>query len=383
MANVEVNPILLKWAIQRSGHLEAELEERFPKLQQWIAGNALPSLNQLEKFSLFTYTPLGYFFLKVPPKEAFPIPLYRTLDSRQDFAEVSANLLETVQVMQVRQSWMREHLIERGENPLEFVKSVNINENVIDVAKHIRNTLKLRENWASCHSTWTAALDFLRETIEETGILVVVNGIVGNNTHRKLDPVEFRGFVLVDEYAPLLFVNGADGKAAQMFTLAHELAHVFFGHSAAFDLRGSLPSEEFIEKKCDQVAAEILVPTNEFKYAWNENKTNRDIFQILARKFKVSEIVIARRALDLAFIDKQVFFNFYEHYQSQERKVKESQSSGGNFFASQKFRIGRRFAESIIIATKEGSLLYSEAYRLTGLRGKTFDEFAHSIGYEV
>jgi len=291
--------------------------------------------------------------------------------------------MDTIQMMQSRQSWMREYLIEHGEDSLNFVQSINIHDNVADIAQHIRDTLQITADWASKHSTWTDALNFLRETIENTGIMVVVNGIVGNNTHRKLDPQEFRGFVLVDEYAPLLFVNGSDGKAAQMFTLAHELAHVFFGYSAAFDLRSSLPSDDFTETKCDQVAAEFLVPAHDFKSAWDCAEKTDNLFQNIARKFKVSEIVVARRSLDLAFIDKAAFFSFYEHYQTKERKTRASQTGGGNFFANQKFRIGRRFAESVILATKEGSLLYSEAYQLTGLRGKTFNDFANSIGYEV
>lgn len=383
VVRVAIKPVLLEWAIKRSGRSMSEIEHKFPKVQQWLAESYQPSLKQLKDFAAFTYTPFGYFFLQAPPKEMLPIPLYRTLDSQQEPNEASVNLMDTIQTMQSRQSWLRDYLIERGADPLSFVQSANIHDNVAEVARHIRKTLKLTTDWAAKHTTWTDALNFLRETIEDIGILVVVNGIVGNNTHRKLDPQEFRGFVLVDEYSPLLFINGADGKAAQMFTLAHELAHVFFGYSAAFDLRGSLPSADLIEVKCDQVAAEFLVPAYEFKVAWDQAEKTHSIFQHMARKFKVSEIVIARRSLDLAFIDKPAFFSFYERYQAEERKTKAAQSGGGNFFANQKFRIGKRFAESVILATKEGSLLYSEAYQLTGLRGKTFDEFANSIGYEV
>ena len=383
VVRVAIKPGLLEWAMKRSGRPMTEIEHKFPKVRQWLAESCQPSFRQLEEFAAFTYTPFGYFFLQAPPQETLPIPLYRTLDSRQEPNEASVNLLDTIQTMQARQSWLRDYLIEREADPLHFVQSANLHDNIAEVAQHIRNTLKIPADWASRHPNWTEALNFLRETIEDAGILVVVNGIVGNNTHRKLDPQEFRGFVLVDEYCPLLFVNGADGKAAQMFTLAHELAHVFFGYSAAFDLRGSLPSADLIEIKCDQVAAEFLVPAHEFKVAWDHAEKSAGIFQHMARKFKVSEIVIARRALDLAFLDKPAFFNFYERYQAEERKNKAAQSGGGNFFANQKFRIGKRFAESVILATKEGSLLYSEAYQLTGLRGKTFDEFANSIGYEV
>ncbi len=151
------------------------------------------------------------------------------------------------------------------------------------------------------------------------GILVFVNGIVGNNTHLKLDVDEFRGFVLIDNFAPLVFVNGADAKSAQMFTLAHELAHVFVGSSAAFDLRNLESANEPTEQLCNQIAAEILVPENDARYISSNISKKEQIFQILARHFKVSELVAARRALDLNLISKPQFFDFYEAYLKREK----------------------------------------------------------------
>ena len=209
---------------------------------------------------------------------------------------------------------------------------------------------------------------------------MVVNSVVGNNTHRKLDVEEFRGFVLVDEYAPFIFINGSDGKAAQMFTLAHELAHIWFGYSAAFDLRNLQPAENDIEQACNVVAAEFLVPETEFRKFWSKVKNDSDRYQKAARNFKVSEIVVARRALDLKFISWQEFFEFYQDRLNRELQQKQD-DGGGNFYDTAANRIGRRFAETVIRATLEGKLLYTEAYRLTGLKGGTFSEFAERLGY--
>jgi Zn-dependent peptidase ImmA (M78 family) len=207
--------------------------------------------------------------------------------------------------------------------------------------------------------------------------LVVVNGVVGNNTRRKLDPEEFRGFVLVDEYAPLVFVNGTDGKAAQMFTLAHELAHVFFGSSAAFDLREMLPAKEPAEQACNRAAAEFLVPERELRRVWPSAQSNPEPFQLIARQFKVSALVAARRALDLRLINREVFLTFYRDYQQDERRKAARRQPSGDFYLTQDLRVGRRFAGAV---AKEGKLLYSEAYRLTGLYGKTFDAYVASLG---
>jgi Zn-dependent peptidase ImmA (M78 family) len=210
--------------------------------------------------------------------------------------------------------------------------------------------------------------------------MVVVNGIVENNTRRKLDVAEFRGFVLVDDYAPLVFVNGADGKAAQMFTLAHELAHVWLGSSAAFDLRELQPANDRTELACNRVAAEFLVPEAQLRASWPALRRDAEPFQAIARQFKVSSLVGARRALDLQLISKREFLDFYGEYQEDERRAAAKKPEGGDFYATQNLRIGRRFAQAVVQAASEGRLLYRDAYQLTGLYGKTFASYAESLG---
>jgi Zn-dependent peptidase ImmA (M78 family) len=144
--------------------------------------------------------------------------------------------------------------------------------------------------------------------------MAIINGIVGNNTHRKLDVEEFRGFALSDEYAPLIFVNGTDAKSAQMFTLAHELAHIWLGESALTDIGPvSRPSQE-AEIWCDRAAAEFLVPVRELKTYWREVRQEEAPFEAIARRFKVSPIVSGRRAMDLRLVDRETFFAFYQEY---------------------------------------------------------------------
>jgi len=233
--------------------------------------------------------------------------------------------------------------------------------------------------WAARHSTWENALRHLRNVIEESRILVVANGIVGNNTHRKLNVGEFRGFVLADEYAPLIFVNASDSKAAQMFTLAHEIAHIWFGSSAAFDLRQLQPADDPTEQACNKVAAEFLVPAEQMREAWQTARSEDDPFRIIARRFKVSALVAARRALDLALIGRDEFFEFYREYMNDERRSTQKTTDGGDFYASQNLRVGRRFADAVMRAVKESRLSYYDAYKLTGLYGKTFDQYIQKL----
>ncbi len=379
MSRVAVSENILRWALKRSDRTVRDLQKRFPRLEEWIAGKTDPTLRQLESLARATLTPLGYFFLSEPPEEQLPMPHFRTIRKRTTKGP-SPNLLETVHIMQRRQSWMRENLIEQGQEPLSFINTARISQGINLVAEKIRKALGFSPSWASKERNWTEALRTLRESIESAGIMVVVNGVVDNNTSRKLDPDEFKGFVLVDDYAPLVFVNGADGKASQMFTLAHEIAHLIFGSSAAFDLRNMLPANDPTELACNQVAAEFLVPESELRQRWTAIKKDTETFQRIASIFKVSSIVGARRALDLGLISKREFLEFYSAYQSDERRTAARRPDGGNFYATQNMRVGRRFASAVIIAAKEGKLLYSDAYKLTSLYGKTFERYATSLG---
>lgn len=357
----------------------AMLFEKFPKLRKWLEGKDYPTINQLEKFSKATHIPFGYFFLDTLPEIILSIPFFRT-NKEEPPAYLSLELKDTVNILEQRQTWLREYLIQMGYEPLTFVASESTKSNVRDVAEKIRIILGLNKNWASEFSNWEIALRSLINRAEEAGINVVENGVVGNNTRRKLNPVEFRGFVLVDKYAPFVFINGTDFKAAKMFTLAHELAHIWLGSSAAFDLRQLQPADEPVEQYCNKVAAEFLVPEASLKSEWNNFKRQDNPYQAIARFFKVSEIVCVRRLLDLELISRQQFFEYYKAYSEGVRKKNEA--DGGNFYATQAYRIGEQFARRVIQAAKEGSLLYREAYKLTGLNGRTFQEFEKRLRAE-
>lgn len=377
MTRITISEPVLRWAMERSGSPEA-IARKFPKLFDWLSGKSQPTLRQLEGLAKATGTPLGYLFLPEPPQERLSVPHFRTV-SDELLRQPSPGLFETVQMMERRQAWMREYLIEQGHEPLGFVCSARLTDRVEEVAPEIRRTLGLTEGWTAQQSTWTEALRELQSRIEEVGIVVVVNSIVGNNPHRKLSVTEFRGFVLVDEYAPLVFVNGADSKAARMFTLAHELAHLWFGSSAAFDLRQLQPADDETERACSQLAAEFLVPRDELQEVWPFIRQASEPFQTIARRFKVSEIVGARRALDLALITPHEFRDFYVAYQQAEHRAIARAQEGGNFYTTQNLRLGRRFAKAVMRAVRQGKLLYREAYELTGLYGQTFDRYGRFL----
>lgn len=379
--HVDIQPTFFSWATKRARLDPADLYHRFKGLPDWESGKKGPTLKQLEAFANATHTPIGYFFLPEPPHEEIPIPDLRTLRN-QGLHQPSPDLLDTIHVMQRRQAWLREELIECDADSLDFVASARISDNPQGVGLEMRRMLGLADGWAATVHSWREAVGELRRSIEELGVTAVINGVVGNNTHRKLDVGEFRGFALCDQYAPLVFVNGADAKAAQMFTLAHELAHIWLGESALTDTKLTTRPSQEIEAWCDRAAAEFLVPTEELKACWQEVRHDGSPFESIARRFKVSSIVAGRRAMDLRLVSRETFFNFYEEYITREHN-QPSDSGGGDFYKSQNTRVGKRFASLVFLAAKGGRLSFKEAYDLTGLRGGAFQEYANRLGVSL
>lgn len=370
---LNIQPNMITWAIDRAGFRLDDFTQKFPKVLDWLNGVKKPTVKQLEDFSHRVYLPFGYLFLPEPPVEKLPIPFFRT--GRTATAKISLNAQETVRLLKYRQDWLSDYLQENDGEPLSFVGKFGLQNTPEEIATDIRKNLKLTPDWASQFANWSLAKSHLAQKIEDLGIVLSFNSVVENNNHRKIDPQEVRGFVLVDTYAPFLFINSADSKAAQMFTMAHELAHVWTGQSAGFDSYMMIPADDPMEQLCDRTAAELLVPSFGFHVFWKENPQ----ISAAARHFKVSEIVAARRALDLGLISKNAFFEFYRNFMNRHFDKKNTAIGGGDFYATQKVRLGLPFLARLNHALKSGKILYREAYQLTGLKGDTFQQVTQKL----
>ncbi len=383
MNRVAVRPELVQWARERAGLAVDQLAKRFPRLTDWESGHVRPTFKQLEDFARATHVPFGYLFLPEPPEIPLPIRDFRTVP-KPHVGTVSPDLLDTIYAMQRRQAWLREDRLEAGAEPFAFVGSARLSDDPAAVGREMRRLTGLADGWAAEVRSWREAVRALREAIERLGVMPVVNGIVGNNTHRPLNVAEFRGFALSDEFAPLIFVNGADAKSAQMFTLAHELAHIWLGDlgEGLSGFPGIFPDGGDVETFCDRAAAEFLVPEAELRTIWPDVRRQTRPFHALARMFKVSPIVTGRRAMDLRLVDREEFFDFYEIYTQQEYQ-REQGGGGGNFYLNQNLRVGSRFATQVIRAAREGRIGFKQAYELTGLNAGAFQEYARRIGIDL
>jgi len=359
---------LIEWACERSQRDPAVLADRFPKLDDWQSGKGQPTIKQLERFAAATRTPFGFFFLSEPPVEKLPIPDFRTIGSGQ-IRRPSPDLLDTIYLCQQRQDWYQHHARLLGEDRLEFVGSAATTDGVVETARTIRAALRIDLTERRLLPTWEDALRRLIEQADGAGVLVMVSGVVGHNSHRALNPEEFRGFALADPLAPLVFINGADTKSAQMFTLAHELAHLWLGQSGVSDITpASKPTAE-VEKWCNAVAAEVLVPLSEVRTALRRESDLWSEVSRLSRQFKVSTLVILRRIHDAGGLTRDEYWA--AHQEEVDRllaliaKAKQA-GGGGNYYLTTAARVSKRFARAVLASTWEGRSTFTEAFRLLG-----------------
>lgn len=374
-----IKPEMLRWARERAGLEVEELCRRFPRYPAWEEGERPPTRPQLEEFARVARVQIGALFLDQPPDETLPLADFRTISSRS-LKRSSPDLIDTVRLCELRQEWYRDYAHATGEEPLPFIGSARINSSVEKTAARIRDVLGFDSEKRARLSTWGEALRRFVEQTEAAGMLVMINGVVGINTHRKLDPREFRGFALTDNMAPLVFINGADTKAAQMFTLAHELAHLWLGKSALSDSSpADVVPEHSVERWCNRVAAELLVPLAVLQAEYRKNRNLAEEVGRLARYFKVSTLVILRRIHDAGHLSPQRFQKLYRD--ELERLKALPKGGGGNFYWANVARTGRRFARALVASTLEGHTLYRDAHRLLGFRkAETFDRLASNLG---
>ena len=377
---VGVKPELLRWARERADADIDSLVRKFPKYREWESGSVRPTYKQLEKYAKTVHAGIGFFFLSEPPKERFPIPDFRTIGDSPRWRP-SINLLDTIYLCQRRQDWYREFSLAVGRDRLPFIGSENQVEDAEAVAARIRRTLDLDVEEYRTLPTWNEALRHCIKKTDALGVLVMVSSIVKNNTYRRLDSKEFRGFALADDLAPLIFINGADTKEAQMFALAHELAHLWVGITGFSEGISYAFSENPVENWCNRVAAELLVPLEIMAKEVRNGEEQFNVVANLEQRFRVSSL-IAQRWIDCAGgLAREKFKP--EFVKESELLQDKPKWSGSNFYTTLTTRLGYRFAHALVTDTLEGRTMFRDALRLLGLsKQRTFYNLASYLGID-
>lgn len=391
MSKALINKDIIEWAQQRSGVEDTIIAASFskPRADQWIdkirswkSGDAQPTLRQAQKLAKVLRIPFGYLYASKPPEERAGIPDLRTLLDAPP-GEISNDFLDLLLDIQAKQEWFRDELLEAGRAGPDYVGKYDTTSDVMVVAREIRDCYgidgKLRRQAAS----WQQFLTLACDQVEGAGTLVFRSGIVGNNTRRPLSVEEFRGFAIADDVAPLVFINSKDTTAAQTFTLIHEAAHIWIGSTGVSNapLAETAKYSEESEIFCNKVAAEVLVPRAEILNVWRNDGDAESNAADAARIFRVSTIVILRRALDLHLIDRPTFFDAYNeqlrYYRTRESRVQ----PGGDFYRLIGTRNSKQLTRSLVSATMEGRVPIWDAASLLGIKAKTLRETATVLGF--
>lgn len=379
--NVNIQPEIINWALSQTKR--EKLDDKLMKnIKQWLEGTKIPTFNQIEDFSRKSNIPLGYFFLQTPPVEQIELLEYRTIDSIQ-LANPSRNLIDTIREMEAVQTWMIDYRREMGFSSVEYVGCMKNATDKDEIVNRIYEDLGLQNRWyEECRST-SEAFNKLRRCLEECGILVMMNGIVGKNTHRALDLDEFRAFAMINEYVPLIFINSSDSWRGRLFSLCHEIAHIWLGENDLYnDRRYSGAGVRPIEIICNAVAGELLVPQTDFIIKWDQSQ-ERDVYrkiEELADAFLCSECVIARRALDNNKIQKDIYNQVVSDSIEAFIQYKQEKGSGGNYYSTAKSRLDGVFVRALCESVNMGRTSFTEAYRLTNTTSKTFSEVVSRMG---
>lgn len=383
MTEALINPQILQWASSRcnlsASDLAKNVEVKQEKVISWLEGRSYPSFSKAKKLARILRIPFGYLYLTNPPVENIPLPDLRTIENNTN-NKFSLDFIETLRATRQKQQWFKDFLISEGEESLPFVSkySPGTDENI--VARDIRKELEIDEKIRKKSRTWSDFLANFIKTCEDKRIVILKNSVVNNSNNRKLSLDEFRGFLIVDKIAPFIFINGTDTKAGQIFTLAHELAHLWIGKEGISnpDLRISQQKIIGIEQYCNRIAAEILVPESDFNKYWDRAKSVHTNLEILARQFKVSQLVILRRAYDLNKVNHARFNHYYSEILKFIKSRENILTSGntGNFYNTLLSRNSRLLSHTLISATLEGKVTFRDAAKMLNVKWETLEKAA-------
>lgn len=378
-----ITPSVIKWAREKA-HYSLDVSAKKigvapEKLKEWENGKNLPTMTQARKMSQVYRRPLAVFYLPHPPKDFPLLKDFRTIEGR--LPQYSPPLVFLMRQIQERQVWLREYLKEQGHEQLKFIGSDSLQSSSKTLSKNIIKTLwgsekeysqiiLKNESIHSLLNNW-----FVR--CEEKGVFISRTSNL--NSHNVIQVKEARGFVISDKYAPFIFVNSGDSKSAQLFTLLHELAHLWLDVSGVPDhfsvsWKSRSSSVEFL---CNQTAAEILMPEEKIKSYPKIKKLEEAKKNIEEnyKKFPVSRLAFLVRLKSFSLLNNTVFKGLkeqyikeYELYKIKQKKKMKSAEGGPNSNLLKIYSNGENFTKIVAFSYKEGLISGREASGLLDMK---------------
>lgn len=384
-----ITPNVLKWARESARMTEetaaAKVSATVEKFKEWEAGTSQPTIRQAQTLAKAYKRPFALFFLPEIPRDFQPL---------QDFRKSGSKVLTTssifiIREIQQKQAWISEVYSENQEEKLPFVGRFSINDNPQKVAQDILTTLKI--NPAS-YKTDNPIKEWI-DSAETNGIFISRTSFI--HSRLKLDSEELQGFAIADHTAPFVFVNSEDWNAPQLFTLVHELAHIWIAETGiSNEVEPDIKHKDKyhpVELFCNEVAASALMP-KEIVLAFNSSsfQTSKDVFKI-AKQLGVSSFALLVRALNLNIISspayqklkKQADIDFADYLKREAEKKarqKEKDKPGGpNYFLLQLNRNSRLFTQTVLDAFRGGFIEATLASNLLNVQVNKFQKLESQL----
>jgi Zn-dependent peptidase ImmA (M78 family)/DNA-binding XRE family transcriptional regulator len=384
-----ITPNVLKWARESARMTEeiaaAKVSVTIEKLLEWEVGTSQPTIRQAQTLAKSYKRPFALFFLPDIPRDFQPL---------QDFRKPGSKALTTssifiIREIQQKQAWISDVYSENQEEKLPFVGKFNINDNPQKVASDILTTLNIKPLFYKSDNPIKEWID----AAETKGIFISRTSFI--HSRLKLDSEELQGFSIADPHAPFVFVNSEDWNAPQLFTLVHELAHVWIAETGiSNEVEPELKHKDKyhpVELFCNEVAANALMPKEiVLDFDVSSFQSSKDVFKI-AKQLGVSSFAILVRALNLNIISpptyqklkKQADIDFAEYLKKEvekKAKQKEKEKQGGpNYFLLQLNRNSRLFTQTVLDAFRGGYIEPTLASNLLNVQINKFQKLESQL----
>jgi len=363
-----INLSVLEWAIEKRGLDLDKIAKRIgikkEKLKSLLDGKETDiTYRQFNNIAEALHIPYGYLFLKsLPERPSINIP---DLRKAKKHMPLTYFFFEIYSDVKMKQEWLKQKRIKNDFPILDFIGKFSVKNDPVQIASDIKEKLGISDSEISEGGTDERTLLKLIDKVEKIGIIVFKNSILVNNTHIKLNPAEFRGFTIVDEIAPVIFINSADGVRAQIFTLFHETAHIWIGKSAVSD--ADFDNQDETEKLCNLVAVEILMPKEKILENWDKSLEPIENINIISKKYYISKLAISYRALNLNLITKDEHESIKEALKKEQSEIVKKEK-GGDYYKNLTVRNSKTFTKEVINSLKSGEILYKEAAQLLNVK---------------
>lgn len=377
---IKVNPKVLNHYIEKS-EISIEIirnRSNLKKIEQWLSGDVSPTFNQLNQLAKILRVPYTYLIIDEVIVDNLPLLDFRTLNSI-DSEKTSRDLIDTIKQIEKRNEFIVDYRKDNGFEPYDYVGAFKVTSNINEVTTYIRKTLKIEKFWQLSLNRNSNSYNFFRDKLRDIGVQIFKSGYVNRNTKRTLEIDEFRAFVIVNKYAPTIFINSNDSTNGMLFSLLHEFAHILLGQSNIFNVNDTdyyKNTHMDVEKYCNEIAGEIIVPKSNFSSEWEKTYGIPETYskiENLAYVFKTSKTVIARKALSLSLIDNQLYNEIAaenrEEYLTYKKELRKK-TGGPDYWNVQFDKMDPNFYASVYNSFQSGNIEYTEAKNILDFKNR-------------